>query len=200
MTQPGFSSGRALVALLGAFSVALMVFVGVILPAEYSIDPLGTGAYVGVLGLASEPADQFRAERCPHVTDKRVFQLAPYESVEYSYGMARSARLLFSWRSSGELHYNLHGTLALGASLGIDQRPEAHSASAGVARQQHGEYRAPFNGRHGWFWENRSSQTQTLELFVAGFARDAEQAADHSLARREVAPVLVGPPGCAPQV
>jgi hypothetical protein len=46
-------------AALGAVLIAALVFVGAVLPAEYGIDPLGTGDALGLLALAQVVAQEY---------------------------------------------------------------------------------------------------------------------------------------------
>ena len=57
-TQPAASTRRILMATALASLVALIVLVVAVLPAEYGIDPLGTGRALGLTALAGtdEPA------------------------------------------------------------------------------------------------------------------------------------------------
>ena len=65
-TQP--ASARTIVlATLVALVVAALVLFAAVLPAEYGIDPLGTGEAFGLLGLAQVPAvaledDEYRVD------------------------------------------------------------------------------------------------------------------------------------------
>ena len=176
----------------GALVVATLAFVAVILPAEYSIDPLGIGEHLGLVGLGAESDTLLYSEDCAHIQDRRVFKLAPFESVEYSYRMRRGALFVFSWQASSALHYNLHGVVS--DTTGADF---TKSSGVGAAAQQHGHYRASFDGRHGWFWENRTDDNQTLELVVAGFVENGEQTADNFFERYELPSALsTQAPGC----
>ena len=194
MTRQDLTKTQLLGCLFGALIAAVLVFVALILPAEYSIDPLGTGKYLGLVGLGVDSDTLLYSEDCDHIQDRRVFELAPFESVEYSYHMRRDALFVFSWQASSVLHYNLHGTVSLPGRANFDT---AKSSGVGAAAQQQGRYRAPFDGRHGWFWENRTDENQSLELVVAGFVEDGEQTADNFFERYELPSVLsTQAPGC----
>jgi len=186
MNSEQLTPARLLKLVLASTCFAVIAFVAVILPAEYAIDPLGTGDYLGLVGLGSAPEKYFSGANCAHKQARIRFELAPFESVEYSYAMQREAVLLFSWQASGKLYYNLHGSVAGTAT-------RATSSAAGEASAQQGHYMAPFNGQHGWFWENRTNATQTLELVVAGFVGSAEEAADNFFERKPLTPVLAAP-------
>ena len=43
------------------------------------------------------------------------------------------------------------------------------SYSVGKANVENGTFTAPFNGIHGWFWENRGAEAVTVVLTTSGF-------------------------------
>lgn len=169
---PKHTRGKLLATTIVAFLLGLFVVVGVILPAEFSYDPLGTGRHLGVLGLAEEGSGAVVLQDAPHRTDRVSFQLAPFESVEYSYRMNVDDVLVYSWQASAELVFNLHSTPDLpfiGAAPTAGTTDLAESFSSGRVLSEQGTYTATFTGQHGWFWENRTNETVTLELATSGF-------------------------------
>lgn len=160
------SRSQIVLATCFALVLGLLLVVAVILPAEYSLDPLGTGKVLGVTGLAADGKSAVTYQDVVHKTDVVRFQLAPFESVEYSYRMELGAVMIYSWRASGELVFNLHSTPDLPLGNTADY---AESFSSGRNDCEQGTYTAPFAGQHGWFWENRSNAEVTLELATAGF-------------------------------
>lgn len=161
------SRTRLLLSVVGASFVAVVGVVGVILPAEYSLDPLGTGQALGLLGLADAVPPAVVLEAQVHSEDVIDLDLAPFESVEYSYRMSIDASMVYSWRASDEVVFNLHSSPDVTPIEG--PADYAESFSAGRAAGQQGTYTATFTGRHGWFWENRSNATVRLRLATAGF-------------------------------
>jgi hypothetical protein len=163
--------------------VAGVLLVTVVLPAEYDLDPLGTGALLGLTGLArtgpaalSDQPSAFRQERVR-------FELAPFESVEYKYRLEAAAAMVFSWRASGEVVFDFHAEPD-GAEEGY-----AESFEQGRDRARNGTYVAPFAGIHGWFWENRGTDTVTVTLDASGFIDRATEFRDND--RSERLPPLV---------
>ena len=168
---------QVLATALAAFFVGLLIVVGLILPAEFSLDPLGTGKVLGLMGLAEEGSGAVVLQESVHKTDRVSFRLSPFESVEYSYRMDLGGVMVFSWRADGELVFNLHSTPDLGPFATIDpdgSQPDrndgwAQSFSNGRSTSEQGSYTATFTGQHGWFWENRTNEDVTLELATSGF-------------------------------
>ena len=106
---PPISVRRIGLAALASLVAALLVFAGAVLPAEYGVDPLGTGDLFGLLALAQVVA--VTAEEDEYRTDAVELTLRPEEWVEYTYRIQEGAAMLYSWRATGPLAYNLHSAL-----------------------------------------------------------------------------------------
>jgi len=171
LTKPSASpSVKSIVlATSGALLVALIILITVVLPAEYQLDPLGTGKVLGLMSLSREGPVALTSEDAAFQVDAVTFELASFESVEYKYRLEQGASLLFDWRASGELVYDLHAEPD-GADAGY-----AESFAAGKAEAGRGSYVAQFPGIHGWFWENPGPQPVTLTLTTAGFYSGATE-------------------------
>lgn len=147
--------------------LAAVILVAVVLPAEYNLDPLGTGEVLGVLGLSRPPPSAITNEAADFNVDAIRFELAPFESVEYKYRLEQGASLVFAWTATGEVVYDFHAEPD-GAEPGFAESFE-QSRSTG----ENGTYAAPFPGIHGWLWQNRGSQLIELDLVTAGFYSNA---------------------------
>ena len=182
-------SGLAILAtLVAGLIMALIILMAVILPAEYSLDPLGSGQALGLLGLAETPPAAVIEEQRAHATDRAEFVLAPYESVEYSYVMDVGASMVFSWQANAELVFNLHSSPNLPPAG--EPSDYAESFSAGRTPKAQGTYTATFSGRHGWFWENRTQEEVTLTLFASGFLREPLRSSVSGQETRQLTPVF----------
>jgi len=171
---------RLLLSCLGALLLACAILVTTVLPAEYGWDPLGTGAAMGLLGLAEDTASPLHAQKQGWREDRVEFQLAPFESVEYKYRMEQGSALLYEWRADGEVVFDMHSEPD-GAAPGY---AESFAKSRGAADQ--GNYTAPFAGLHGWFWQNRGRTTVTVRLRSAGFYDHALEMHEGGARRREL--------------
>ena len=169
---PPLSVRRIGFAALASLVAALLVFAGAVLPAEYGVDPLGTGELFGFLALAQVAA--VAAEEDEYRTDTVELSLRPEEWVEYTYRIQEGSTMLYSWRATGPLAYNLHSAPD-GAPAGY-----AESFDAQENDFAHGSYTAPFTGVHGWYWENLGSADVTISFSSAGFYRDAHVARDRA--------------------
>ncbi len=155
--------------------VAAVVLVTLVLPAEYDVDPLGTGAALGLTGLSRSGPTALVEQPAGYRQEQRVFELAPFESVEYKYRLEADDGLVFSWSATGEVVYDIHAEPD-GAEEGF-----AESFTQGRGQEGHGSYAAPFPGIHGWFWENRGAQTVTVTFNAAAFTTGAKEYRDNDV-------------------
>jgi hypothetical protein len=166
-------------ALLGAGLILVMF----ILPAEFAVDPLGTGARLGLLDLGIT-GQQVQALETSAATagggtsgqpiiapQERAFQeetveftVGPREGMEYKYRLDKGEALLYSWKATAPVNYEAHAEPD-GAPRGYAQSYEKGSA----ASQMSGTLTAPFSGIHGWYWENTTDREITVTLTAAGF-------------------------------
>ena len=155
-------------AAVASVMIAGLVFVGAVLPAEYGVDPLGTGEILGLLALAQVVA--VTAEDGEYRTDTLELRLAPSEWVEYTYRLQEGGAMVYTWQATSPVEYNFHSAPD-GAPPGY-----AESFDSATSEIANGSYVAPFTGIHGWYWENPGSEELTITLSTAGFYRDAHVA------------------------
>jgi hypothetical protein len=164
--------------------VASLLLVTVILPAEYGVDPVGTGRLLGLTEIASPtvapvdlpkpaavtlapvrsgPIGQYPAE---FKLDVYEITLQPYEYVEYKYHLEQDATMLYSWTANAALIHDFHGERASRDAAG---QSGEESYDKQNRRQANGSFAAPFTGIHGWYWENPGSDPINLRLTSSGF-------------------------------
>ena len=181
---PAPSGARLAKATIVALAVAAIVLVTAILPAEYGIDPLGTGRALGLDELyaaeetaaaaAAAPATIAAAEGGPvfpqfneYRVDTREFTIPAGKGMEFKYELDKGATMIYSWKASNYVDFDFH------------TEPEGKPSSAsdsfekGEAAQKRGGYTAPYNGIHGWYWENKTDRDVTVTLTTAGFYDEA---------------------------
>lgn len=158
---------------LAALLVAGIVLVTTVLPAEYGIDPLGTGEALGLVVLSESGgvggaipirADGLIAQGSTYRLDHRTFELGPGEFVEYKYRLEEGGTMVYSWTASYWVHSEMHSE--------ADGAPEGTAEFFEVAESalfRHGSYVAPFPGIHGWYWINENDEPITVTLHAAGF-------------------------------
>ena len=174
------SGTRLALATAGALVVAAAVLVVAVLPAEYGIDPLGTGKALGLTDLyrgAAEPsapaAPKDAAPSAPPMTmfkiDSVVFTLRPSEGFEYKYRIEKGGGLVYAWSATRPVKYEFHGEPD-GAGLGV-----AVSYEKSEGARASGSFTAPSPGIHGWYWENPSDEAMTITLTSSGFYSWADE-------------------------
>ena len=160
-----------------AIAVAALILVTIVLPAEYGVDPLGTGEKLGLTvmsrvqvqpitlpagdaGLkpvANGPLNQYGV---PFKTDSITFTLGPYDYIEYKYALQEGAQMQFSWKASAPVIHDFHGERESGEATSFDKSNK---------QQANGAFAAPFAGIHGWYWENPGDGTVTVTLKSSGY-------------------------------
>ena len=187
MTElPALPSRRKVIIATGvALSTAAALLFGAILPAEYGIDPLGTGRLLGLLALGQ--AQPLAAETGEYRVDSAELELYPAEWVEYFYRLDEGSSMVFTWDATGPVSYNFHAAPD-GAPAGY-----AESFDAQESEQGHGTYTAPFSGIHGWYWENVGTEEITLTLTTAGFYTSAEVGRDRATGYRDLTDIRGNP-------
>lgn len=173
MTTDARTRARILRATLLAASVAAVILVVAILPAEYGIDPTGAGRALGLTALAGvqpevqpAPAPAAAPATAPAAglqTDTYEVELRPFEGVEYKYRLEKGAAMVYSWTAADTVHFEFHGE--------PDGAPAKYFDSyiKGQARQGQGSFTAEKAGVHGWFWENKGAGRIKVTLRSAGF-------------------------------
>lgn len=192
---------RLVLATAGACAVAMVILVAAVLPAEYGVDPLGTGSALGLLrgaGPETPPAAGAAGDalvplvRGPsaeygstHRTDTVEFDLGPYEYLEYKYRLAQGATMVYSWQASAAVMHDFHGAPGDGGpEVSLDKSTRARGS---------GSLTAPFAGLHGWYWENPGWTPITIRLTSAGFYDGALESRSNRTQRTHApAPVWSG--------
>jgi hypothetical protein len=184
MTEAPPSAQRLAIATAGAAAVAALLLVVAVLPAEFGIDPLGTGKalglidlYSGAAGPAAAAATTAEVPPAPPMTmfkvDAVVFKLRPSEGFEYKYRIEKGGGLIYAWSATRPVKYEFHGEPD-GAGLGVAVSYEKSEGTRGS-----GTFVAPSPGIHGWFWENISDEEMTLTLTSSGFYSWADEFRQH---------------------
>jgi hypothetical protein len=159
-----------------AMTVAVVLLVTVVLPAEYGVDPLGTGKALGLIDLfgASEPPAlppaANEAEPPPRVykTELTSFTLRPSQAFEYKYRLEKGRGMVYAWKATAIVKYEFHGQAD-------DSRLKVESYDKQENDFASGTLTAPFTGIHGWYWENAGERDLTITLTTSGFYTAAEE-------------------------
>jgi len=169
-------SGRALVkATLVAVFLGGAVLVTTVMPAEFGIDPVGTGRALGLLDLyASESAPAAPAtvlpteggpvftQHSPYKADSREFVIGAYGTLEFKYRLAGGAAMLYEWKATEPVSFDFHTERE-------DNRDASDTFEKGEASEKRGAYIAPYAGIHGWYWKNNTEREVRITLTSTGF-------------------------------
>ncbi len=174
-------------ALFTSILLALVIFVVAVLPAEFNIDPTGLGKKMGltVLSKAVDSSVKPSAISCPEADiqiidndsaksensqtqtskwkDTVSINIPPKKGLEYKFHIRKGELFDFVWNTNGtELYFDFHGEPE-GDTTGYFK-----SFKVSTQSQSSGTLTVPFTGKHGWYWENKSSQTVTVYLKTRG--------------------------------
>jgi hypothetical protein len=179
-----------------ALAVALLILFTAVLPAEYGIDPLKTGAKLGLTDLSkateTKPASTavpaaaptpavvgvYTPQSAVYKVDTEDMTLRPGDGVEIKYHLQKGAGMVYAWKANGKLRFEFHGE--------PDQKPnkdyyESYELDDKVGKDHsYGSFTAPSTGIHGWFWENKGDKDVEMHLTTAGFFDSAKMYAGGS--------------------
>ena len=182
-------SGRQIAkATVVAILIAVVILFTAVLPGEYGIDPLKTGALLGLTNLskaaAVEPAAAATTDAAPvqkgaYTSQERIYKvdgqdmvLRPGQGVELKYHMQKGAVMVYAWKADGKLMFEFHGE--------PDQKPnkdyyDSYELDDTVGKDHSfGSFTAPSTGIHGWFWQNKGDKDVSFRLTTAGFYDSAK--------------------------
>ena len=169
-----------------------------VLPSEYGIDPTGIGNALGLkkmgeikAALAREAAGEAQrspppADAAPSAapatpkaeaaaspaptpdptgkSDEVTVSLKPGQAAEVKLDMRKGAKVSYEWTvRGGAVNVDAHGDPV--------NPPAGFYHGYGKGRQvskDAGVLQAAFDGKHGWYWRNRSNSTVTLTLNTQG--------------------------------
>jgi len=180
------TSAQLLKSTIIAIIMIVILFVMVILPAEYGTDPTGVGKLLGLKEMGdikmslleesqneslqeSEPfsivSDSVEAEKISNTIneDEVEITIEPGKAIEIKLEMKIGAVVQYEWRTiKGGLNYNLHGDGYKGSKKSINYK------KGRMVPSDSGELKAEFDGYHGWFWRNREKFSVTVILQTSG--------------------------------
>jgi hypothetical protein len=181
------NKSRLLLLTLLAVGAGGVVTVGAIMPAEFGTDPLGIGQATGLSRLwapptvvyepkaGSEDATPFRPTEVAYREDVVMIPVPNYftgpylNELEYKVRMQQGATITFTWTAGNidladDLYFEFHGHT-------LQNREEMTVASYHKDSINHssGTLTAPFDGVHGWYFQNSSDKDAVIELHISGF-------------------------------
>ncbi|PLX49217.1 MAG: transmembrane anchor protein [Desulfobulbaceae bacterium] len=183
------SSAKLIKSTIVAAVAAAFLLIVAILPAEYGIDPTGMGKVLGLTTMgetktslaqeaavrdmdetaaakAIQPVQDVKPKPVETATtlrkDSLEISLAPNEGKEIKLTLNKGERARYVWHTDGAAA-NFDGH-----SDSVKHQINYQSWQKGRSQREEGELIAEFDGKHGWFWRNRTSQPMKITLQVEG--------------------------------
>ena len=152
---------------VAALVLAAVCLVVLILPAEYNIDPTGLGEMLGLTALSPVSVEKQTQELLPDDQEhgsRLVELLIPARGgLEYKLSMKKHASVEYEWVTNGTLLYvDMHG------------EPEGDTSGyfksyvIATVGDMKGSFDAAFDGTHGWYWKNTTSEPVPVLLILQG--------------------------------
>ena len=99
----------------------------------------------------------------PYQRDTLTVTLAPGKGAEVKAMLKSGDGMVFHWTATGDVALDMHG-----------ERHDAKGtwtsyAVEGSQREASGTFIAPFDGSHGWYWQNRGTEPVTVNIQVTGY-------------------------------
>lgn len=165
-----------------AAGVGAIVLLIAVLPAEYGTDPTGLGKRLGLLrpvtsagegalttpagsATAVTPGEPMTRQPEPFKSEEVSITLGWREGAEIKAHMKQGQRLVFSWQSTGgPVEMDMHGERFNAPEGQFTSYWKEDQISTG-----HGTFEAPFDGTHGWFWQNYGKEPVTITVKASGY-------------------------------
>jgi hypothetical protein len=180
------SKSRLLLLVVLAAMLATLLFVAVILPAEYHKDPTGFGRVAGLDRLAGPKQVTVAASAAASTVTATKFYATPFRSdfvdialssandnlegseLEYKVKMKAGDSLIYSWTAPDitdpeEFYFDFHGESPPAPEVKVVE----YLQSTGKA--SNGMLVAPMDGVHGWYLQNQSAAPVVVRLKLSGF-------------------------------
>lgn len=174
----------------GAAIAAAAILTLFVLPAEYGIDPTGVGTALGLTGMVASapegaaPAPEAAApgnvalptrasisKPAAWRQDDMTITLAPHSGQEVKAHMKQGDSFVFTWKSTGgPVKAEMHGEHPNAADGEFTSYWKELEMTGGQ-----GDFTAPFDGTHGWYFRNKGETPVTVTVKTVGFYKDLFQ-------------------------
>ena len=175
MNREGLPSSKSLFKATGVAAViGGVVLVTTILPAEYGIDPTGLGQTMGLTVLSQANAAESTQPESESASSGNLLALPAGPVWKTPEGLSSDSTTVTLGPNEG---LEVKATMAEGDPVNFDMHGERFNdgdnfTSYWQGRDQpsaSGAFEAPFDGTHGWYWENRGERAVTVVLDTSGF-------------------------------
>lgn len=193
--QPNLTKGQLLKSLFIALLIGGVVLVAAVLPAEYGLDPLGTGKLFGFSKLYQEnndtnvrlnfkkitmdklgssvsvprpiEADNPAPEvQSPERIDTITVAIPAKKGIEYKFKSLKYGRTKYEWSTdTGIVYIDFHGEVK-------QENPPKNvfyeSYTLAYSNNMAGTLTAPFEGKHGWYFRNETNEDILVTIKLNG--------------------------------
>ena len=182
-----------LIATAGAAVVGALIVLGAVLPAEYNQDPLGIGRATGLsrlwapkeISVDPTAGDQPLAREYPAPFRSDVIEITltsgddyagqRTNELEYKVRMKKGASVVYSWAVEpiggetlpDEFYYDHHGHTVV--PEGSKEEMVVSTYKQASLPSANGALIAPFDGIHGWYFQNSAVPPVKVTIRLAGF-------------------------------
>ncbi len=169
----------------GAVIAAAAILTLFVLPAEYGIDPTGVGTSMGLNAMLTGKAEAMPvakaaptasaiptkasiAKSAPWRQDEMTITLEPHSGQEVKAHMTKGDSFIFQWASTGgPVKAEMHGEKVDAAEGEFTDYWNELELTGGQ-----GDFTAPFDGTHGWYFRNKGDTPVTVSIKTVGFYKD----------------------------
>jgi hypothetical protein len=123
--------------------------------------PIG-GAWSQLAQAAPSAAPTAPAAVTGQKTDTLEIVLQPNAKMELKAWMKKGEGYAFTWTASSPINFNFHGEKF------VARDDEYTEYKKGVAATDNGDFKAGYDGTHGWSWRNRTKQPITVKATITG--------------------------------
>ncbi|MGN7930061.1 hypothetical protein [Sphingopyxis sp. 22461] len=159
-----------------------------VLPAEYGIDPTGVGTSLGLSGMVASSAEAAPVAKAAPANvaiptkatisrpaawrqDEMTITLEPHSGQEVKAHMSKGDSFIFQWTSTGgPVKAEMHGEKVNAAEGEFTDYWKELEMTGGQ-----GDFTAPFDGTHGWYFRNKGDTRVTVSVTTVGFYKDLFQ-------------------------
>lgn len=100
--------------------------------------------------------------KTPVMSDSITLSLKPNQGREVKVRMVKGGQVSYKWKTSnGRANFDIHGDSA-------KHKISYFNYGKGSSESSEGVLEAAFDGKHGWFWRNRTGKSMTITLEVEG--------------------------------
>ena len=129
------------------------------------VAPVAVAAVVAPVATHSTVTAATTPPAAPAAAQKHEMSLTlkPGEAAEIKLDMRKGATVAFTWQASGVVNFDTHGD----PPSAPKDFYHGYGKGRGVDRDK-GTLQAAFDGKHGWFWRNRSNGNVSVTLNTLG--------------------------------